>query len=87
MEEVICKFLDGLEGQEHSGFKNVHSFLAKLPVPVTKKSRSMTHAQALEGGFLQEMDEEELKRFTPTELILYKHAKEYRFMNVYTRHY
>ena len=27
------------------------------------------------------MDEEELKRFTPTELILYKHAQEYRYMS------
>jgi hypothetical protein len=87
MEEAISKFLDGLEGQERSGFKGMHSFLAKLPVPVTTETRSMTHAAALEGGFLPEMDEEELKRFTPTELILYKHAQEYRYMIAYTRSY
>ena len=75
MEEAICKFLDGLKGQERSGFKNMHSFLAKLPVPVTKKSRSMTHTQALEGGFLPG-DGRGRAEFTPTELILYKHAKE-----------
>ena len=39
----------------------------------------MTHTEALEGGFLPAMDEEEQKRFTPTELILYKHALEYRY--------
>ena len=87
MEEAIGKFLDGLEGQEHSGFKDMHRFLAKLPVPVTTKSSSMSHAAALEAGFLQEMDEEELKRFTPTERILYKHVQEYRYMTAYTSSY
>jgi hypothetical protein len=29
------------------------------------------------------MSEEELKRFTPTEVLLYKHAVEYRYNNTY----
>ena len=85
MEEAICKFLDGLEGQERSGFKNVHSFLAKLPVPVTKKSRSMTHTQALEGGFLPEMDEEE--RFDCIYLFIIVHTCLHKYMTAYTRSY
>ena len=43
MEEAIGKFLDGLEGQERSGFEELHQFLAKLPVPTTKQCSSMTH--------------------------------------------
>ena len=31
MAEAIGKFLDGLEGQERSGFEELHQFLAKLP--------------------------------------------------------
>ena len=44
MDEAIGKFLDGLEGQERSGFKELHCFLATLPVPATKETSSMTHA-------------------------------------------
>ncbi len=39
----------------------------------------MTHAEALEGRYLPNMSEEEQKRFTPSELILYKHALEYKW--------
>jgi hypothetical protein len=39
----------------------------------------MTHAEALEGRYLLDMSEEERKRFTPSELILYKHALEYKW--------
>ncbi len=60
MEEVIGKFLDGLarEGQERGGFEEIHGFLATLPVPAPKESREMTHAEALEGKFLPDLDEE-----------------------------
>ena len=56
--------------------------LSKLPVPVTTTSNKMSHAAALEGGFLSIMDEEQQKRFTPSELLLYKHAVEYRYMSI-----
>jgi hypothetical protein len=38
----------------------------------------MSHAAALEGGFLPNVDEEEQKIFTPAELVLYKYTVEYR---------
>ncbi len=82
MEETKSKFLDGMEGQERSGFQEMHRFLAKLPVPATKESRGMTHAEAIDGKFLQDLDEEQRKRFTPTELIMYKHAQEYRYIAI-----
>ena len=87
MDEAIGKFSDGLEGQEHSGFKELHRFLATLPVPATKETSSMTHSEAIEGRFLPDMDDEQRKRFTPTELIIYKHALEYRYIPVYTSTY
>jgi hypothetical protein len=71
--------MGGLEGQERSGFPQIHRLLSRLPVPVQKKTRSMTHAQAIEGQFRPNMGEEEQKRFTPSELILYKHALEYKW--------
>ena len=36
MEKAIGKFFYGLEGQERCGFQEMHSFLAKLPVPSTR---------------------------------------------------
>ena len=84
MEEAIGKFLDGLEGQECSGFEEMHRFLATLPVPTPKKGREMMHAEALEGQLLPNLDEEQRKRFTPSELIIYKHAQDYRYIGLYT---
>ena len=79
MEEAIGKFVNGLEQQERSGYHELHSLLSRLPVPVAKSGKTMSHAAAMEGGFLPKMTEEELKRFTPTELLLWRHAKEYRY--------
>ncbi len=36
----------------------------------------MTHEIAIEGRFLQDMLEDERKRFTPSELMLYTHVLE-----------
>ena len=79
MEEAINKFMDGTEDQEHGGFKDMHQFLERLPVPTAKTGQTMTHTDALEGGFSPPMTDEEQKRFTPSELHLYKHALEYRY--------
>jgi hypothetical protein len=70
--------MDGLEAQERCGFNDLHWLLGRLPVPTVKASQAMTHKDALEGSFIQSMTEEEQKRFTPTELLLYKQALEYR---------
>jgi hypothetical protein len=47
----------------------------------------MTQAEAFEGGFLRDLDEDEKKRFTPSELLLYKVAVEYRYITVHTGTY
>ena len=77
-EEAISMFISGLECQEQSCCERLHTLLSKLPVPVTTTGNKMSHAAALERGFLPIMDEEQQKRFTPSELLLYKHAVEYR---------
>jgi hypothetical protein len=61
-----------------SGFKDIHRFLNHLPVPAGTETRSMPHADARDGNFLPSMTEDEQKRFKPSELLLYKHALEYR---------
>ena len=70
--------MSGLESQEQSGFDRLQTLLRKLPVPVATTGSKMSHAAALEGGFLPKMDVEQQKRFTPSELLLYEHAVEYR---------
>ena len=37
--------MDGLEAQEHSGFKDLHRFLGRLPVPTVKESQGFTHTE------------------------------------------
>ena len=89
MEEAISKFMEGMEQQEHTGYNTLHNLLQGLPVPVQKNlnASSMTPAEAFQGGFLRDLDEDEKKRFTPSELLLYKHAVEYRYITVYTSTY
>ena len=53
-------------------------------MPVQKTVGGMTKAEAFEGGFLRDLDEDEKKRFTPSELLLYKVAVEHRYMIVHT---
>ena len=77
-EEAINKFISGLDSQEQAGFDRLHTLLSRLPVPVATNGSNMRHTAALDGGFLPKMDEEQQKRFTPSELLLYKHAVEYR---------
>jgi hypothetical protein len=79
MEEAISRFMDGMEAQERGGFNDLHGLLRRLQVPTVKAGQAMTHKEALERGFIQSLTKEEQKQFTPTELLLYKHALEYRY--------
>jgi hypothetical protein len=51
------------------------------------KISAMTHTEAVEGGLLKTMSEDELKRFTPSQLLLYKIASEHRYIPVHTSMY
>ncbi len=83
MEEAIGKFMEGMEKQERTGFAALHKLLQGLPVPVLKTAGCMTQAEASEGGFLRDLDEDEKKWFTPSELLLYKVAVEHRYITVH----
>ncbi len=76
MEMAIGKFMDCMEEQERGGVKDLHRLLARLPVPSVNASQDMSHKDMLEGGFIPSMTKEEQKQFTPSELVLYKHALE-----------
>ncbi len=52
-----------------------------------KKISAMMHTEAEEGGLLKTMSEDELKRFTPSKLLLYMIASEYRYIPVHTSTY
>ena len=58
--------------------------LQGLPVPVQKTAGSMTQAEAFQGDFLCNLDEDEKERFTASELLLYKVAVEHRYIAVHT---
>ncbi len=68
-EAIISKFINGMEAQERGGFKDLHQFLGHLPVLTVKESQGITHTEAIEGGLLPVMDEEEQKRFAPSEIL------------------
>ena len=87
MEEAISKFMDGMPALELDNFQQLHRQLARLPLPDKKVVNSMTLDEAVDGGLLKTMSEDELKRFTPSELLLYKHAQEYRYIQVQTGSY
>jgi hypothetical protein len=44
----------------------------------------MTHAEAVEGGLIKTMSEEEQKTFTPPEVLLYRHPSMYMYVLVHT---
>ena len=87
MEQAIGKFLDGMPAVESKGYEQLHRHLARLPVPEKKIISAMSHTEAVDGGLIKTLSEEELKRFTPSELLLYKIASEHRYMQVHTSTY
>ena len=87
MEQAIGKFLDGMPAVESKGYEQLHRHLARLPVPEKKIISAMSHTEAVDGGLIKTLSEEELKRFTPSELLLYKIASEHRYMQVHASMY
>ena len=87
MEEAISKFLDGMPAVESKRYEQLHRHLVLLPVPERKEISANMHTEAVERGLLKTMSEDELKRFTPSELLLYKIASEHRYIPVHTSTY
>jgi hypothetical protein len=72
---------------ESKGYEQLHRHLARLPVPEKKIISAISHTEAVEEGLIKTLSEDELKRFTPSELLLYKIASEHRYMQVHTSMY
>jgi hypothetical protein len=73
-EEAIGKLLDGFEEHEGRGFDQLQRLLGDLPVPVQKEDGCMSHKTALEGGFIPEMEMEELKQTHILHISMYWHV-------------
>ena len=67
MVKAISKFMEDIEKEECTGYNALHKLLQGLPVPEQKNTSSMTQAEEIQGDFLRDLDEEEKKRFTPSE--------------------
>ena len=78
MEESINNFILWLEKQEKKSFKDLATVLSQLHKPAQGSVRSMSVADAIEAGFLPELDQDHANMFTPSELRLYRHAQDHR---------
>ena len=80
MDAAIADFFKRLEAQEQDLYAWLHRALSHLPVPgkVDPKGHSV-HA-AMEAGMLQRMDDKESRCFTPSEVLLYQHAQDHRYV-------
>ncbi len=84
MEEAISK------SEECTGYNALHKQPQTLPVPEEKDANSMTQAEAIQGGFFviwTKMRRKGSPHPGPSELLLNKHAVEYRYITVHTSTY
>ena len=80
MGQAINKFLQWLEKQEKMGFKDLAALLSHLPKTAQGSARSMSVVKAMETGFLPALDENQADIFTPSELLLFRHARDHRLL-------
>ena len=80
MEQAINKLLQLLEKQEKRGFKDLPTLLSHLPKPAQGSNCSMSVSEAMEAGFLPELDKDQANIFAPSELLLYQHAQDQRLL-------
>ena len=78
MEAAIADFLKRLEVQENQGYRDLDEILSSLPVPRKVDHSRVSVTAAMEAGMQPHMDDEESRRFTPSEVLLYQHAQDRR---------
>ena len=71
------QILKRLEAEEQELYAGLKSALSRLPVPEPKALP--VHA-AMEAGMLPLMDDEEARRFTPAEVLLYQDAQDHWYV-------
>ena len=52
----------------------------KVPCPEKVEPKALSVHAAMEAGMLQRMDDEEARRFTPAEVLLYQHAQDHWYV-------
>ncbi len=82
MDAAIADFLKHLEAQEQNLYAGLHSILSRLPVPGKEDPKAHSVQTAIEAGMLPRMGEDEVRRFTPSEVLLYQHAQDHRYVTV-----
>ena len=82
-DAAIAEFLKRLEAQEGDQYAGLHRALSRLPVPGQVDPKAHSVNVAIEAGMLPRMDEEEARRFTPSEVLLYQHAQDHWYVCLY----
>ena len=80
MDAAIADFFKRLEAQEQDLYAWLHRALSHLPVPGKVDPNGLSVHAAMEVGMLPRMDDEEALRFTPSEVLLYRHAQDHRYV-------
>ena len=80
MDQAITDFLKRFEKEERDGYHGLHATLSRLPMPGKVDQRGLSVTEAIDAGMLPGMEEEEARRFTPTEVLLYQHAQDRRYI-------
>ena len=80
IDAAIADFLKHLQPQEQELYAGPDGALYHLPVPGKVDPKGLSIHAAMEAGILPRMDAEEARRFTPSEMLLYKHAQDHRYV-------
>lgn len=80
MDQAIADFLKRFEKEELGGYRGLHATLSRLPMPGKVDRRGLSVTEAIDAGMMPRMEEEEARRFTPTEVLLYQHAQDRRYI-------
>ena len=78
MDAAIADFFKLLEAQEQELYTSLHGALSHLPVPGKVDPKGLSVHAAMEAGTLLRMDDQEARRFTASEVLLYRHAQDHR---------
>ena len=74
MDAAITNFLKCLEAQEQELYAGLHGALIHQPVLGKVDLKGLSVHASMEVGMLPRMDDEEVRRLTPSEVLLYRHA-------------
>ena len=67
MDAAIADFLRRFEAQEKELYAGLQSAVSRLPVPTKVDPKAVSVRAAIEAGMLPNMEDEEARRFTPSE--------------------